>query len=134
MQLDVGAPTAVVRPTEVLDLAATVSASGDEPVRHLAVCTEVPDWARTVRAPGAAIGEDEACWRQPRLRAGAERHFRATVRVKASARGRLRTMTTVRAGNAPTRRLRRTLVIRSLPATACARLSVAAEPTATASC
>jgi hypothetical protein len=124
----------VVRPTAVISFEATVSSTGDEPVRNLDVCTYVPPGLHLLRAPGAAIDGDRACWQQPRLKAGAKRSFRATAKVSASASGRLRTLTTVRAGNAPARRVWRTLLVRPLPVTACARLSSAAEPTATASC
>lgn len=134
LRVDLDAPTDVLRPTAVVSFEATVSVSGPEPIRKLDVCTRLPAGLDLIRAPGAVIGGDEACWRQSKLKAGAEGRYRATARVKASARGKLRTLTTVRAANAPTRRVRRTFVVRPLPAAACARLSSAAEPTATASC
>ena len=133
-RLDVDAPSEVVRPTAVVSFEATVSSTVEEPIRKLDVCTGLPSGLDLIRAPGAVIAGDEACWRQPKLKAGTQRRYRATARVKASASGKLRTLTTVRAANAPTRRVRRTLLVRPLPAIGCARLSSAGEPTAAASC
>lgn len=127
-------PSEAVPPTAVVSFAATVGSSGGEPARNVAVCTRLPRGLDLLRAPGAKVDAGEACWRQAKLKAGAERTFRATAQVAPSAAGRLRSLTTVRAGNAPSRRARGTIRVVPLADLPCGRLALAADPVAQASC
>jgi hypothetical protein len=134
LELDVDAPTGVVRPESVVSLRVTVEAEGSKAATGVRVCNELPAGLRRLRAPGAKVQGGRACWTLGRLPRGSKRTLVTTARVEAKGRRTLRASTTISAGNAGTRRVSSLLRVVPLPNGACARLSAGAGPVAQASC
>jgi hypothetical protein len=118
-RLEVAAPTAPVHPTAVVELAATVTAPAAEPLHAAEVCSRLPDGLTRLRAPGAELDGDTACWHLGKVAAGHSRRVATTARVTASGRRTLVATTTVRAAGAKTRQVRTRLRVRPLALTPC---------------
>lgn len=135
LDLEVAVSDRVVRPTEVVAIEVEVDSTGEKPVRGVEVCSRLPEGLRLLAAPKATIEDDEACWDLPKLAGGESRTFHATAIVDAAQPRTLTSTTTVRAGNARTRRVKTRFRVVPLRAGACGSASSsAAEPDASASC
>jgi hypothetical protein len=103
----------------VVELAATVTAPAAEPLRAAEVCSRLPDGLTLLRAPGAELAGDTACWHLGKVVAGHSRRVATTARVTATGRRTLVATTTVRAAGAKTRRVQTRLRVRPLALIPC---------------
>jgi hypothetical protein len=84
VSLDIEAPQGVVRPTAVVPISVTVEASAAAPVEDLQVCNTLSPGLTRLRAPGARVEGNSACWHLAKLPRGRQRTFKTTARVDAT--------------------------------------------------